>query len=292
MKIGFMPDDHQQRFATTQALALAAEDAGFESFWMADHLYFRFDDKERGIWEVFTFLSALAATTKRIKIAPMVACTSFRNPALLAKIADAMDEVSNGRFILGLGAGWHQPEYDAFGYPFDHLASRFEEALQIIVPLLREGHVDFTGKYVQAHDTKLIPRGPTPSGPPILIGAGRPRMLGLVAKYADAWNTAWHLTPGAVTERYAKLLAACEVEGRDPATLMLTAGTQARILAAGETPDPEQAEKAIWGTVEEMILAFRGFAEVGVKHLIVIIPGATPEQVTRFAPVVAALADA
>ena len=291
MKIGFMPDDHQIRFQTMRALALTAEEAGFESFWLADHLIFRFPgQKEEGIWEVFTVLSALAASTSRIKIAPMVACTSFRNPALLAKIADAMDEVSDGRFILGLGAGWHQPEYDAFGYPFDHLAGRFEEALQVIVPLLREGHVDFTGKYVQARDAKLIPRGPSPSGPQILIGAKRPRMLGLVAKYADAWNTAWHLTPEAVTTRYADLLTACNETGRDPATLTLTAGTQAHILAAGETPDPET--KAIWGTVEEVTQAFRGFAAVGVKHLIVMVPGATPEQVARFAPVVAALADA
>lgn len=91
-------------------------------------------------------------------------------------MSDTLDEISSGRFILGLGAGWHQPEYEAFGYPFDHLASRFEEALQVIVPLLREGHVDFQGQCYQVNNCVLRPRGPSKAGPPILIGAKRPRI--------------------------------------------------------------------------------------------------------------------
>jgi alkanesulfonate monooxygenase SsuD/methylene tetrahydromethanopterin reductase-like flavin-dependent oxidoreductase (luciferase family) len=127
-------------FRDIQAMAQAAEQAGFDSLWVADHLIYRFPSREEeGTWEAFTMLSALAAVTKTIALGPLVACTSFRSPALLAKMADTLDEISGGRFILGLGAGWHQPEYEAFGYPFDHLASRFEEALQVIVPLLREG---------------------------------------------------------------------------------------------------------------------------------------------------------
>ena len=123
---------------------------GLDSFWLADHLIYRYPDKdENGCWEVFTFLSAVAAVTTTIAIGPLVACTSFRNPALLAKMADALDEISGGRFILGLGCGWHEPEYDAFGYPFDHRVGRFEEAMAIIAPLLREGRVDFHGKYYE-----------------------------------------------------------------------------------------------------------------------------------------------
>jgi alkanesulfonate monooxygenase SsuD/methylene tetrahydromethanopterin reductase-like flavin-dependent oxidoreductase (luciferase family) len=105
-------------------------------------------------------------------------------------MADSLDEMSDGRFILGLGAGWHEPEYTAFGFPFDHRAGRFfEEALQIILPLLKEGHVDFAGQYYQARDCVLRPRGPSRGGPPIWIGATRPRMLNLVEQHADAWGT-------------------------------------------------------------------------------------------------------
>ena len=136
-------------------------------------------------------LSALAEATTRIELGTLVMCTAFRNPALLAKMADAVDEVSAGRLILGLGAGWHEPEFSAFGYPFDHLASRFEDALRIVAPLVRGDVVDYQGAYERAVDCVSLPRGPRPDGPPILIGASRPRMLRLTAELADAWNTCW-----------------------------------------------------------------------------------------------------
>src|SRR5262245_27081060 len=140
-------DGRTPRYKDIEAQAQAAEAVGLDSFWLADHLLYRrteqVDIDEMGCWEAFTFLSALAAATTRIQLGPLVAATSFRNPALLAKMADSLDEISDGRFILGIGAGWHQPEYDGFGYPFDHRVARFEESLQIIKPLLREGKVDF-----------------------------------------------------------------------------------------------------------------------------------------------------
>src|SRR5579872_3922519 len=233
MKIGIILDISEgslegrtPTFSDLQAMAQAAEQTRLDSLWLADHLIYRFPEQEElAPWEAFTMLSALAAVTTRIELGTMVACTSFRPPALLAKMADTLDEISRGRFILGLGAGWHQPEYEAFGYPFDHLAGRFEEALQVIVPLLREGHVDFQGKYYQVNNCVLRPRGPSKGGPSILIGAKRPRMLQLVARYANEWNTAWHVDPAVVQERYAQLQAACAEVGRDPATIILTAGT-------------------------------------------------------------------
>lgn len=256
------------RFRDIQALALAAEQAGFDSFWLADHFIARFpDQEENGQWEVFTFLSGIAAVTSRISLGPLVACTSFREPALLAKMADSLDEMSDGRFILGLGAGWHEPEYMAFGFPFDHRAGRFEEALQIILPLLKEGHVDFTGQYYQARDCVLRPRGPSRGGPPIWIGARRPRMLNLVAQHADAWNTVWHLTPERVSEEYARMLDACRSVGRDPASLELTAGTLAHVLAPSESPKPD--EQSITGTAEEVAERLLAFSAVGVTHLVV-----------------------
>jgi probable F420-dependent oxidoreductase len=273
------------RYQDVQAMAQAAEQANFDSFWLADHLIFRFPNQpEQGCWEVFTFLSAVAATTSRISLGPLVACTSFRNPALLAKMADSLDEISGGRLILGLGAGWHEPEYTAFGYPFDHRAARFEEALKIIVPLLREGQVDFAGEYYQARETVLRPRGPSGARLPIWIGARRPRMLKLVAHYADAWNTVWHKQAPGVTAVYPDLLAACQEVGRDPAAVELTAGTFARVLAPGEARAADETKIA--GTPEEVATALKAFEDAGVRHLIVIVE---PEDITgieRFARVI------
>ena len=170
-------------------MARRAEEVGFDSFWLPDHLLFRFPQvHQQGAWDAWSLLAALAATTRTLEIGPLVACSSFRNPALIAKMADTIDEISGGRLILGLGAGWHEPEYAAFGFPYDHRVSRFEEALQIITALLRTGQVDFQGDYYSARDCELRPRGPRPEGPPILVGGSGQRMLRLAARYADAWN--------------------------------------------------------------------------------------------------------
>ncbi len=292
MKLGVMPalgedsmEGRTPRFADIQAMARTAEDVGFDSFWLADHLLYRYPGRdEKGAWEGFTFLSAVAATTSRISLGPLVACTSFRNPALLAKMADSLDEISQGRFILGLGAGWHEPEFRAFGYPFDHLASRFEEAVKIITTLLREGHIDFQGTYYEAHDAVLRPRGPSRMGPPIWIGASKPRMLRLVAEFADAWNTVWHPQPSGVAEQYPKLLDACKEVGRDPATIDLTAGTFAHVLAPGEQRPAD--EKTIGGSPEEVAMALREFARVGVRHLVVIVAPHDVSGIERFGRVI------
>lgn len=266
-------------FRDIQAMAQAAEQVGFDSLWVADHLIYRSPRREEeGMWEAFTMLGALAAVTTRIALGPLVACTSFRSPALLAKMADTLDEISGGRFILGLGAGWHQPEYEAFGYPFDHLASRFEEALQVIVPLLREGKVDFQGRYYQVHNCVLRPRGPSHAGPPILIGAYRPRMLQIVAHYADAWNTAWHVDSTAVKQRYEEFKETCAVVGRDPAAIELTAGTVVRLQPAGDGAP----RKVISGSPEEIASQLQGFADVGVSHLIVELDPLSVSHIERF----------
>lgn len=273
------------RFRELRDMAQLAEQIGFDSLWMPDHLISRFPgEDEEGFWEAFTFLSGLAAVTSRIQLGPLVACTSFRHPALLAKMADSIDEMSNGRFILGLGAGWHEPEYRAFGYPFDHRASHFEEALQIIVPLLREGYVDFEGHYYQAREAVLRPRGPSRCGPPIWIGARRPRMLELTARYANAWNcTAQGFRADRITAEYPKLLEACQKMGRDPATIELTASVEAHLLSPGEQRTADAPE--VTGTPEEVAEMVREFATVGVTHLIVISPSDVT-GVERFARVI------
>jgi probable F420-dependent oxidoreductase len=292
MKLGVMPslgegsmDGTTPRYADIQAMAQMAERIGLDSFWLADHLIYRYPERdENGCWEVFTFLSAVAAATSKIEIGPLVACTSFRNPALLAKMADSLDEISGGRFILGLGCGWHEPEYDAFGYPFDHRVGRFEEAMAIIAPLLREGRVDFHGKYYEVNECVLKPRGPSPTGPKLWIGSKAPRMLELTAKYADAWNTVWHIDPAVVLERYAPLKEACAKAGRDLSTLELTAGTFVRLPEPGKEADDG---KSITGTNEEIAAKLQAFADIGVTHLIVILrPSTSPDAIERFARVV------
>ncbi len=291
MKVGIVLETGEGRlqgrtptFRELQEMAQTAERAGLDSVWLFDHLLIHFpEQKETGMWEAFTLLSALAASTTRITLGTLVACTSFRHPALLAKMADTIDEISGGRLILGLGAGWHKPEYEAFGYPFDHLASRFEEAMQIIAPLLREGHVDFQGQYYQVHQCVLHPRGPSRHGPPILIAGSRPRMLQLTAQYADAWNTAWHVEPGAVKERYDEFKKACATVGRDVATVELTAGTFVSLLSPDEDTD---TTKAISGSPEAIAHHLQGFAEEGVTHLIATLKPFSRESIEQFGHIV------
>ncbi|MCA1572638.1 MAG: LLM class flavin-dependent oxidoreductase, partial [Chloroflexi bacterium] len=199
---------------------------------------------------------------------PLVLALPFRNPALVAKMAAELDEVSNGRLILGVGCGWHEPEFDAFGYPFDHRVSRFEEGLQVLLPLLRHGSVNYAGEYHRAVDAELRPRPVRDGGPPILIAGKQPRMLDLVARHADQWNAAWYGHPAQadeLRERLSNLRAALDRAGRDPASLELTAG----IFVAFDGADADAPEKSIRGSAAEVADALAGYAELDVKHLIV-----------------------
>ena len=251
-------------------LALQAEESGFDAIWLYDHLLYRFPDRgTAGVWEVWTFLSAIAEATQRAELGTIVMCTAFRNPALLAKMAETLDEVSEGRLTLGLGAGWHQPEFDAFGLPFDHKAGRFEEALQIIVPLIREGKVDFRGKYYSAPECEIRPRGPRAGQLPILVAAAKPRMLQLTARYADSWNTAWLGLPTLLGERRERLEAACREVGRDPQTLEVTVGVSVAFPDLGDVPPfADDRDKCLGGPAEEIAAGLRAYEELGVGQLI------------------------
>jgi len=292
MKVGLIlpiaEDDEQHAtpgYAQIRTIALQAEAAGFDSIWVYDHLLYRFgENPTAGIWECWSVLAALAEATTRVQLGTLVVCVPFRNPAVLAKMADTVDEISRGRLILGLGAGWHQPEFDAFGLPFDHKVARFEEALQIIVPLLREGRVDFSGTYYSAPNCELRPRGPSTRGPEILIASFKPRMLQLTARYADSWNTAWLGLPTILPERRAKLEAACAAEGRDPATLAVTVGVSVAYSATGTASDtPPSPDKVLSGSRAEVAAGLRAYAELGVAHVICSLDPAMPEAVAWLA---------
>ncbi len=272
MKVGVIlpqaEDDGQiLRYSELRDTALRAEAAGLDSVWVFDHLLFRFPDQPTaGIWEVWTVLSALAEATTRVELGTLVMCVPFRHPALLAKMAVTVDEVSGGRFILGLGAGWHQPEFDAFGMPFDHKVDRFEEALKIITPLLREGKVDYRGTHYAAPQCELRPRGPRDSGPPVLVASFKLRMLRLTAQYADSWNTAWLGTDMTqLSERRRNMDAACAEVGRDSSTVTVTVGVRV------EYPKPDEMSTSgdyISGSPEQVAAALRAYEEAGVSHLI------------------------
>jgi probable F420-dependent oxidoreductase len=283
MKIGLMLPlgaDETNGFADLRAMALEAEASGLDSVWGADHLIYRDDEGTVGIHECWTVLTAVAAMTSRVEIGPMVLALPFRNPALVAKMAAELDEVSDGRLILGLGCGWHEPEFDAFGYPFDHRVGRFEEGMKIVAPLLRGESVTFEGRYHSAVDAELVPRPVRPGGPPILIAGKQPRMLGLVAEHAAQWNAAWYGFPDradGLRTRLADLEAALGAARRDPATLELTAG----IFVAFDGADADDVERSIHGTMTEIADGLAGYAELGVSHLITHIFPRTPEAVAR-----------
>lgn len=256
-------------YRKTREFAQQAEGAGFDSLWLYDHLLYRGEDQSViGIWECWTFLSALADATKKIELGTLVACNSFRNPALLAKMAITLDEVSQGRLILGLGAGWNRPEYEAFGIPFDHRVSRFEEALQVIRPLLKEGCVDFDGKYYQAHGCEIRPRGPRKNGPPIMVGSTGQRMLRLAARYADLWNVTYLGQVETLTLPRQAMEAACVEVGRDPSTLGVTVTVNVHYPAM--MPLPEGLDcPPISGTPTQVAKAFLAYEQAGVEHLMV-----------------------
>jgi alkanesulfonate monooxygenase SsuD/methylene tetrahydromethanopterin reductase-like flavin-dependent oxidoreductase (luciferase family) len=254
-----------------RAMAEAADVGGLESVWGADHLIFREDGRTYGIHECWTILTAVAGVTERVEIGPLVLALPFRNPGLVAKMAVTLDEVSDGRLVLGVGCGWHEPEFAAFDYPFDHRVGRFEEALRVLVPLLRTGKVSFDGRWHRA-DAELIPRGPRPDGPPLLIAGKQPRMMQLVARHADQWNAAWYGMPDEATElaeRIARQRAACQAEDRDPATLQLTAGIYVvfpHLLAGGDGEEPPK--DAIRGGTAHVAAALAGYAQHGIEHVI------------------------
>jgi alkanesulfonate monooxygenase SsuD/methylene tetrahydromethanopterin reductase-like flavin-dependent oxidoreductase (luciferase family) len=221
---GDIADGGTPTFAETLAYARHAEALGLDSIWVFDHLLFRsVGEPDEGIREAWTTLSALAAVVPRIELGALVMCASFRNPGLMAKMAATLDDLSGGRLILGLGSGWHEPEYDAFDFPFDHRVARFAEDVEITTRLLRKERFSFDGRWRHMHDVVLLP--PPDRAVPILVAAKAPRMLRLTATWADAWNVAWFAgVDDRLRAQLAALDEACRAVGRGPTTLRRTVG--------------------------------------------------------------------
>ena len=268
----------------------AIEDLGFDSVWVGEHLLYRWEDgPARGPWEAWTLLAAIAASTTRIELGPLVACTNFHNPALLAKQAVTIDELSGGRFVLGLGAGWNETEFRAYGFPYDHRIDRFEEAFTIIRMLLREGAVDFDGRWYQARDCELLPRGPRPSGPPLMIGSNGPRMLRATMPHADSWNS-WYNDfgnrPDGVGPLRDRVDETCRDVGRDPAEVERTVAVLVRLPGGtGRLQgDVEQGKMpAVSSEPPELAETLRAFAAEGIGHIQLVVDPITKPSIEALA---------
>ena len=246
--------------------------------------------RPEGAWEGWSLLAALAAATERVELGPLVTCTAFRNPALLAKMADTVDEISGGRLILGLGAGWHEPEFRAFGYPFDHRVGRFEEALQIIAAAAARRARRLRGQLLPGARLRAAPARTAPAGtadPDRLLvegrahaAADRPLRRRLEPRFRRRQPRLRALFAGGSAASQAELDAACAEVGRDPATLERTVGVWVDLPAA-----PPRGWDALRGTPEEIAAGLRRYADSGYTQVQVWLNSPTLDGIEAFAPV-------
>ena len=274
-------------------MALLAEEIGLDSIWLGDHLLYTYpNEPARGPWECLTMLTALAASTASIELGPLVLSTSFRNPAMTAKIAETIDEISGGRFILGLGAGWNRSEYDAFGFPYDRRFARFSEAFEIIHALIQTGRVDFDGEFYSARECEIVPRGPRPGRIPLMIGSTGEKMLRLTLPQVDLWNI-WYADFGNSVEGLVphlnRLDELCREVGREPsgvgrtaAVLVTAPGGSSRTSGAAN----ERHAAGISGTPEAVARQLLAFRDAGISHVQIVLDPITVQAIEWLAPVI------
>ena len=297
IKVGIqLPEvEREVRWPELLDLVRAIEDHGFDSIWLGEHLLYRWPDRDpRGPWEAWTLMGAVAAVTSRVEFGPLVACTNFHNPALLAKQAATVDEISGGRLVLGLGAGWNETEFRAFGFPFDHRIDRFEESFTIIRTLLREGAVDFDGRFYQARDCELSPRSMRPGGPPLLVGSKGPRMLAITMPHVDAWNVWFSDTdnsPAGVPPLRALVDDACRQVGRDPAEVERSVAVQVRMPGGSGRIQGVASEPypMLEGSAAHVADELRAYAREGIDHVQLVVDPIDRRSIDGLAPVLAEL---
>ncbi|MCU1393908.1 MAG: class flavin-dependent oxidoreductase [Ilumatobacteraceae bacterium] len=303
MKIGIQLPEVERFVPWPELIAMAqrAEAVGFDSLWLGDHLLYDLPGApgttiQRGPWEVWTSLAALAAVTTRVEIAPFVASTSFHAPAMLAKQAATVDAISGGRLIVGLGAGWNEREYTAFGFEYDRRVSRFEEAFTIIRTLLREHRIDFDGEFNTLRDCVIDPPPTRAGGPPLMIGSISERMLRIGLPHVDAWNVWWALY-GNTAEGFAEVRAqveqACHDVGRDPAEVEATAAVYVQLDGgAGRVMGDLRGRQLVplRGTPLELADQLAGFAAAGAAHVQLVVDPITEASIEHLGGVIEILA--
>lgn len=290
LKIGVQLPEVEYECTWPQYLEMAriGEEIGLDSLWLGDHLMYRYADSDiapRGPYESWTTLSALAAVTERVQLGHLVASALFHTPPMIAKMAATVDQISNGRFVLGLGAGWHEPEYRGFGIPFDHRFSRFAEAYQVIRELLTTGESSLDGDFYTIQDSLLFPKPVQPGGPPIMIGSYGQKMLELTLPTADWWN-AWSQDYGGTFDGLASLLTridtVCEQVGRDPSTLVKTVAPLVGMPGARGRLSEYGAPPVLDGTDPSALAAdLHRFAEMGIAHVQLVLDPINAKTIAR-----------
>lgn len=267
-------------------MARTAEAVGVDSLWLGDHLLYDLAHGEtRGPWEVWTSLAALAAVTDRVELGPLVASTSFHAPAMLAKQAATVDAISGGRLIVGLGAGWNEREYRAYGFPFDRRVDRFAESLTVIAALLRDGRTDHHGEFYDLDDCVLDPPPVRPGGPPLMVGSVGPRMLSIAMPVVDAWNVWWshygNSVDGFVALK-ATVDSAIEAAGRTTASVAATACVLVR-LAGGSGrvmgSFPGREVRPVTGSTDDIAAHLAALAAAGADHLQLVLDPITESSI-------------
>jgi len=277
------------------AMAKRAEDVGFDSLWFGDHLlYDQPDGSQRGPWEVWTSLAAVAVATSRIEIGPLVASTSFHAPPMLAKLAATVDAISGGRLTVGLGAGWNMREYTAFGFEYDRRVSRFEEAFTIIRTLLRERRIDFAGEFYTAVDCVLDPPPVRAGGPPIMLGSTSPRMLRIGLPHADSWNVWWSIygnTPAGFRATRENVEAVAAEVGRAPGAVAATAAVYVQLdTGTGRSHGVGSSNaQPVRGDADAIAEQLAAFATAGAAHIQLVVDPITEASIEHLGEVLALL---
>src|SRR5687768_3854119 len=268
-------------------MARAAEAAGFDSIWVGDHLLYRGEgEPERGPWEAWTLLAALGAATERVELGPLVACAAFHPPGVIAKMAATVAEISGRRFVLGLGAGWNEEEFRAFGLPFDHRVSRFLESFSVIRRLLAGERVTLRGSYFEADEAVLLPRPAVP--PRLMVSSNGPRMLAATLPHVDAWNT-WYEDYGNSPDGFAKLneriSAAARDAGRDPGDILRSACV---LVAVGAVGGERRSDASpVTGSPYQIASVLRELAEAGADEMILVVDPITERTIGELGVVMA-----
>jgi alkanesulfonate monooxygenase SsuD/methylene tetrahydromethanopterin reductase-like flavin-dependent oxidoreductase (luciferase family) len=282
------PDRVTSRWTDIRALAIRAEKIGFDTIWTPDELLWIYPDRAaHGVWDGVSMAGGIAAATSTATVGTWVMSALHRNPGIIAKTAETLDEISGGRFLFGLGAGHVWPgQAHAFGLPEDRVFDRFEEALQIIVPLLRKGRADFTGTWHAAHDLSHLPVGPRPNAIPILIGGNGPRGQTAAARHADIYSCyiEEHAHADEAAPRLASLDAICETIGRDPATIGRSVGMYVDATAPAAT-----IRSRLTGSAEEIADTVRSFRDAGFSRVELMLDPGTMAGLDALEPVVAML---
>jgi alkanesulfonate monooxygenase SsuD/methylene tetrahydromethanopterin reductase-like flavin-dependent oxidoreductase (luciferase family) len=285
----FGPERTTARWTGIRAMAQRAEEIGFGTVWTPDELLWRASDAApQGVWDGVAMAGAVAAATSTAKVGTWVMSALHRNPGIIAKTAETLDEISGGRFVFGLGAGHEWPgQAHAFGLPEDRIFGRFDEALEIIVPLIRGGRADFEGEFHAARDLPQVPRGPRPGAIPLLIGGNGPKGQRHAVRHADTWSgyVEERADVEEVAPRIRSLEAICAEEGRDPASIGRSIGVLVNpFLPAGERPN------VLSGNPDQIAATLRTFRDAGFTQAELMFSPGTIEALEALAPVVGRLA--